>query len=104
MFRINDVYNNQGERYRILSLLSKNIVWIDIDKGSALPALISYKELANLIEEKVCYLVDDPYQDLILQNPEDGSTAQLKRDSNYELIKPIVSHHLYTFQQSVQSP
>ncbi len=95
MFRINDVYNNQGERYRILSLLSKNIVWIDIDKGSALPALISYKELANLIEEKVCYLVDDPYQDLILQNPEDGSTAQLKRDSNYELIKPIVSHHLY---------
>ena len=95
MFRINDVYNNQGERYRILSLLSKNIVWIDIDKASALPALISYKELANLIEENICYLVDDPYQDLILQNPEDGSTAQLKRDSNYELIKPIVNHSLY---------
>ena len=95
MFRINDVYNNQGEKYRILSLLSEQIVWIEIEKVSALPELISFKDLTNLIEEDVCYLVDDPYHDLILQNPEDGSTAQLKRDSNYELIKPIVSHDLY---------
>lgn len=95
MFRINNVYSNQGEKYRILSLLSEQIVWIEIDKESALPELISFKELTNLIEENVCYLIDDPYQDLILQNPKDGSTAQLKRDSNYELIKPIVNHNLY---------
>ena len=95
MFRINDVYSNQGEKYRILSILSEQIVWIEIDQESALPEQISFKELTNLIEENVCYLIDDPYQEFVLQNPKASSRAQLKRDSNYELIQPIVTHNLY---------
>lgn len=95
MLRINDVYSNQDSKYRILSLLPEQVVWIDIDRTSALPELIPIKELVNLIEEGVCYITDDPYQSLLLQAPEEGSTAQLKRDESYELIKPIVSHPLY---------
>ena len=95
MLRINDVYSNQDSKYRILSLLPEQVVWIDIDHTSALPELIPIKELVNLIEEGVCYITDDPYQSLLLQAPEEGSTAQLKRDESYELIKPIVSHPLY---------
>ena len=84
MFRINDVYSNQGEKYRILSILSEQIVWIEIDQESALPEQISFKELTNLIEENVCYLIDDPYQEFVLQNPKASSRAQLKRD----IVKP----------------
>lgn len=82
MLRINDVYSNQGLRYRILSLLPEQVVWIEIDRISALPELILIKDLVNLIEEGVCYIADDPYQSLLLQTPEDGSQAQLKRDVN----------------------
>lgn len=95
MLRINDVYSNQDSKYRILSLLPEQVVWIDIDRTSALPELIPIKDLVNLIEEGVCYITDDPYQSLLLQAPEEGSTAQLKRDESYELIKHIVSHPLY---------
>ena len=95
MLRINDVYSNQDLEYRILSVLPEQIVWIEVDSTSALPELILVKDIINLIEEGVCYIVKDPYESLILQAPEDGSKAQLKRDENYELIKPIVSHHLY---------
>ena len=95
MLRINDVYSNQGSTYRILSLLSEQVVWIEIDRTSALPELVLIEDLVNLIEEGVCYITDDPHQSLLLQTPKDGSKAQLKRDENYELIKPIVSHPLY---------
>lgn len=95
MLRINDVYSNQDSKYRILSLLPEQVVWIDIDRTSALPELIFIKDLVTLIEEGICYIIDDPYQGLLLQAPEEGSTAQLKRDESYELIKPIVSHPLY---------
>lgn len=95
MLRINDVYSNQGSTYRILSLLPEQVVWIEIDRTSALPELVLIKDLVNLIEEDVCYITDDPHQSLLLQTPKDGSKAQLKRDENYELIKPIVSHPLY---------
>lgn len=95
MLRINDVYSNQGSTYRILSLLPEQVVWIEIDRTSALPELVLIKDLVNLIEEGVCYITDDPHQSLLLQTPKDGSKAQLKRDESYELIKPIVSHALY---------
>ena len=95
MLRINDVYSNQGSTYRILSLLPEQVVWIEIDRTSALPELVLIKDLVNLIEEGVCYITDDPHQSLLLQTPKDGSKAQLKRDESYELIKPIVSHPLY---------
>ena len=88
MLRINDVYSNQGSTYRILSILPEQVVWVEIDRTSALPELVLIKDLVNLIEEGVCYITDDPHQNLLLQTPKDGSKAQLNRDESYELIKP----------------
>lgn len=101
MLRINDVYSNQDLKYRILSVLPEQVVWIEVDSTSALPELILVKDIINLIEEGVCYIVKDPYESLILQAPEDGSKAQLKRDENYELIKPIVS---WTSPKTLDTP
>ena len=96
MFRINDIYNNQGEEYRILKELPNDVfVWIDINETIALPELIKTQSLVDLIEEGECHLIDDPYQYLLLQSPEDNTTAQIKRDENYQLIQPIISNELY---------
>ncbi len=96
MFRINDIYNNQGKEYRILKELPNDVfVWIDINETIALPELIKTQSLVDLIEEGECHLIDDPYQYLLLQSPEDGTTAQIKRDENYQLIQPIISNELY---------
>ena len=66
MLRINDVYSNQDLKYRILSLLPQHVVWIEIDNTSALPELIFIDNLINLIEDGVCYITEDTYQNLIL--------------------------------------
>ncbi|CAM4135884.1 Mu transposase C-terminal domain-containing protein [Psychrobacter arenosus] len=96
MFRINDVYYNQGKTYRILKILSNDtVVWIDIVETKALPELIQLQSLIDLVEEGECHLIDDPHQYLLLQLPEDGTTAQIKRDFSYELIQPIISNELF---------
>lgn len=71
------------------------IVWIDIDEAKGLPELILLQILVDLIEEGGCYLIDDPYEYLLLQSPSDASTAQVNRDSNYQLIQPVVLNEFY---------
>ncbi|ELV07889.1 Transposon Tn7 transposition protein tnsB [Wohlfahrtiimonas chitiniclastica SH04] len=96
MLRINDVYNNQGKNFRILKYLSEDtLVWIDIEKAKALPELISLRNLVELIEDGSCYLIDDPFSYLLLESPKEGTTAQIKRDKNFQLIQPVISDALY---------
>lgn len=95
MFRINNVYSNQGKKYRILKKLSNDtIVWIAIDETKALPELIQLQSLIDLVEEGECYLIDDPYLYLLLQLPGDGTTAQIKRDVSYEQIETLKQQRL----------
>ena len=48
MLRINDVYSNQGSTYRILSILPEQVVWVEIDRTSALPELVLIKNLFTI--------------------------------------------------------
>ncbi|MBF4317772.1 transposase, partial [Vibrio anguillarum] len=52
------------------------------------------------IQDELLHRVEDPYSYLIMLSPEDGSTAQVKRDQNYKLISPII--HLEEFYQPKQ--
>lgn len=90
MFRINDVLELDQERFRILRRLGDVFVWISIDSPSHFPALIDLDTLTEAIHNGALRRVDDPYTDLILSSPPDGSVAQVKRDQNYELIGPII--------------
>ncbi|GAA3923743.1 hypothetical protein GCM10022277_19440 [Litoribacillus peritrichatus] len=90
MFRLNEVLKVNEQRFRVLEFVEDHIVWIDIDDDSALPELITEQLLLDSIESELLERVDDPFQKLIFEVPEEGTTARVKRDKNYQLIKPLI--------------
>lgn len=95
MFRINEVFEFEQERFRVLRQLSEELVWISIDDKSAFPALIDFGSLYRAIEDESLRRVEDPHANLLMESPEEGSIAQIKRDSNYALIAPIIQCEEY---------
>ncbi|HHE3464888.1 DDE-type integrase/transposase/recombinase [Pasteurella multocida] len=94
MLRINNIYCYQEEKFRILSETPNGYIWINIASRSALPEFIEYSLIRNLIEEGLCYLGEDPFKNLISYVEKDAKKIS-KRDANFELIKPIISHDEY---------
>ena len=92
MLRINDVYENQGTKFRILSEFASGYIWINIESEAALPEYIEYSLLIELVEQGECLLVDDPFKDLASVIEEPKSKNAIKRDENFQLIQPIVTH------------
>ena len=90
MLRINDVYDYQQTRFRLLSEISSGYIWINIDNNSALPESIDRSSLNTLIEEEACTLTQDPYENSRLANEPSASSRAIKRDNNYALISPII--------------
>lgn len=96
VFRINDVLQFGAKRFRVLLPLGEAIVWIDIDEKSALPELVEVSELIKAFDDESLTRVEDPFLYLAFESPENGSSAKTKRDENYNLVKPIVTHpHFY---------
>ncbi|WP_089138326.1 Mu transposase C-terminal domain-containing protein [Vibrio rumoiensis] len=90
MFQINEVLQFEDKKYRILSQLGDSYVWISIDDKSDFPSIIDLHSLKLAIQDEILNRVDDPYSYLVMLAPEEGSVAQIKRDTNYELIRPII--------------
>jgi transposase InsO family protein len=96
VFRINEVFRFDGKLYRVLANLPEEQVWISLDDEAALPSLISKRELANAIDSERITRADDPYEKLHYLLLEEGSPIKVKRDKNYDLIKPIIlDPHFY---------
>ena len=91
MFRINEVIKVNDHLNRILADISKELlVWIAMDNESALPELVTKRELVEAIELETLIRTEDPYENLYYLVLEDDSPAKAKRDENYNLIKSIV--------------
>ena len=90
MLRINDVYDYQQTKFRLLSEIPSGYIWINIDEKSALPESIDRLSLNVLIEEESCTLTQDPYENLRLANEPSDSSRAIKRDNNYTLISSII--------------
>lgn len=63
-----------------------------MESNSALPEYIEHSLLIELIEQGDWLLVDDPFKDLALVVEEPTSKNAIKRDENFQLIQPIVTH------------
>jgi len=96
VFRINEVFRFDGKLYRVLANLPEQQVWISLDDEAALPSLIPKSALANAIDSERIIRADDPYEKLHFLLLEEDSPIKVKRDKNYDLIKPIILNpHFY---------
>jgi transposase InsO family protein len=102
MFRINEVLSLEDKLYRVLAMLPSETVWIDLSDDTAFPSLILSSDLIVAIESEALTRHADPYENLALLLPEEGTVAQIKRDQNYELIKPLASEPLF-FEPKIRS-
>lgn len=84
--RINDVYENQGTKFRILSESTR----LYLDKYRIRGCFTWVHWVFWLSKE--CLLVDDPFKDLASVIEESKSKNAIKRDENFQLIQPIVTH------------
>jgi len=70
--------------------VADQVIWIRVEDTAAFPSLVCINELMEAIDKEMLVRTADPFADLAFITPELGSTAQIKRDRNYDLIKPIV--------------
>jgi len=90
MFRINEVLAFSGATYRLLQLSPEQTVWICLDDPAAFPAVVPVSELHAVLMDGALTRAEDPYADVAMIVPEEGSAAQIKRDRNLALIRPVV--------------
>jgi transposase InsO family protein len=91
MLLINDVFQLEQERHRILVLADQHVLWINIDSDKAWPELVRTAEIEQWILDESLRRVEDPYQELAALIVEQGSKAQVIRDQRYELIAPLLA-------------
>jgi len=91
MLRINDVFQLEQERHRILALADQHVLWINIDSDKAWPELVRTAEIEQWILDESLRRVEDPYQELAALIVEQGSKAQVIREQRYELIAPLLA-------------
>lgn len=91
MFRINEVLLFHEVRYRVLEVLPRHLVWINLDNSKAFPELITQDEIPEYIDSGVLERVEDPYSELKYQSPAEGTVSRQKRDKNLEILAPLIS-------------
>ena len=90
MFKVNEVLRFEKKLFRILQVLPQQIVWICLDNEKAMPRVVLLRDLISAFDDESLTRADDPFSNLAYEVPEKGSTAQIKRDGCFELIKDIV--------------
>lgn len=103
MFRVNEVVSYDKKRYRILAIHQDVVVWILLDDEKALPSIEKRETLSQDILAETLLRVDDPYSDITYWRVEEGSTSQIKRDNNFQLIEPIITNPEF-FLPTVRGP
>lgn len=95
MFRVNETLAFNGATYRILQLSPEQAIWICLDDPAAFPVLVSMDELHAALEDGALTRAEDPFADVAMIVPEEGSAAQIKRDRNLAMIRPVVDDPLF---------
>lgn len=95
MLQINEVLKKDELLFRVLAIQTNAIIWINLDQSNVFPTQVSKLDILNGLEDLSIERSPDPYEHLAFVRPENGSTQELKRDQNYELIQPLIHHELF---------
>jgi len=91
MLLVNDVYQHENDRFRILWLREDHAYWINIDHARALPVYITFNELMRLLSSGQIIAVDDPYESILLEPVSKASeSGQRSQAQAWEMISPYV--------------
>ena len=92
---INEVLSFEESSFRVLTILPHSVIWINLDLENAFPIEVSKTEILKGLEDLSIQRESDPHQSIAFIQPEKGSIQETKRDQNYALIHPLISHELF---------
>ncbi len=95
MLKINEVLSFESSLFRILTILPHSVIWINLEVENAFPIEITKTEILKGLEDSSIQRAVDPHETLAFFQPEKGSTQEIKRNQNYALIYPLISHELF---------
>ncbi|MBT41888.1 MAG: transposase [Idiomarina sp.] len=90
MWRVNDVVEYDNKRYRILFVESTRLVWLCIDENKGTPTSEYIDVLEDLVASGQLIRADDPFAELQVLTPEEGSSDYRHREKAYQAIKDII--------------
>ncbi len=61
MLRINDVVQLEEERYRVLTISGKFVIWIDINSAKAFPKVVTTSNVDQWMLDEALRRADDPF-------------------------------------------
>lgn len=91
MLRINDVVEMEEERYRVLTISGKFVIWIDIDSAKAFPAVVTTSNIDQWMLDEALRRAGDPFSYLASVSVQRGTKAQKIRDERHQLIAPLLA-------------
>lgn len=99
MWRVNDVGEYDNKRYRILFVESTRLVWLCIDENKGIPTSEYIDVLEDLVASGKLIRVDDPFAELQVLTPEEGSSDYRHREKAYKAIKDIIADEKMYFKK-----
>lgn len=90
MWQINEVLKFDDQLYRILFIQFGNIFWIQINNKNALPEVVREEALSEYLDNERLTRAQDPFVNLILEEPALDSIGFTKRDKAFNIIKEII--------------
>lgn len=99
MWRVNDVVEYDNKRYRILFVESTRLVWLCIDENKGIPTSEYIDVLEDLVASGQLIRVDDPFAELQVLTPEEGSSDYRHREKAYKAIKDIIADEKMYFKK-----
>ncbi|MGO0309640.1 DDE-type integrase/transposase/recombinase [Endozoicomonas acroporae] len=100
MFMPNDVYLISQKRVRVLWSNRQGIVWIDIDDERALPEIAPRSEFEHLMAKGELQGIKDPYLNISMKPPKQGSRAEEVQKRAWEVIESLVMKEPEIYQRS----
>ena len=95
MLKINEVLSFESSLFRILTILPDSVIWISLGLENAFPIEVNRTEILKGLEDGNIERAIDPHEALAFIQPEKASIQEIKRDQNYALIYPLISHELF---------
>lgn len=91
MLRINDLVQMEEERYRVLMISGKFVIWINIDSAKAFPEVVTTSNIDQWTLDEALRRADDPFSYLASISVQQGTKAQKIRDERHQLIAPLLA-------------
>ena len=89
-FQVNDVFEMDEQRHRVLALPVDHVVLFNMDERLAEPVIHQRAQLENLVDEEELTRLQDPYAEHIANAAYATAKDIEVRDRRYKVIKNIV--------------